>query len=155
MKAEQEFTRLSALKLRTHMTRIRQCLEQMPESSVWGRPNDESNSPANLCLHLAGNLGQLIGHAVGGEADTRRRDEEFSAREGRTSEELLQRLEGAVDRACSVIEGLDEQGLTREVRFRDRDWTVLELVYTCVEHFALHTGQLIYIAKAAGTIRLT
>ena len=39
--------------------------------------------------------------------------------------------------------------------FRGQGRTVLEVVYKAVEHFALHTGQIVYIAKSADTIRLT
>lgn len=150
-----QFSALSTAKLRANMDQIRLCLDQMDEQTVWARPSAGSNSAGNLCLHLAGNLGQLIGHAVGGRADVRDRDGEFAATEGAASAEISKLLRAAVEDACAVIEAIPAGGLDQTVEFRGRAWTVLEVVYKAVEHFALHTGQIIYIAKSADTIRLT
>lgn len=152
---EKHFIGQSAAKLRANMNQIRLCLDGMDAETIRARPNGGSNSAANLCLHLAGNLGQLVGHAVGGQRDERDRDGEFAAMEGLGAEEVSRRLEEAVERACGVIEAIPAGGLDQSVEFRNRTWTVLEVVYKAVEHFALHTGQIIYIAKSAGTIRLT
>jgi hypothetical protein len=153
--AEGEFIALSAAKLRANMDQIRKCLEQMDAQAVWSRPNAGSNSAANLCLHLAGNLGQLIGHAAGGQTDTRDRDGEFAATQGIEPGRIGKILSEAVENACAVIEAMPPGRLDETVEFRGRRWTVLELIYKAVEHFALHTGQIVYIAKSAGTIRLT
>lgn len=153
--AHQQFLALSSDKLQSNMALIRQCLAQMDHQTLWARPNGESNSVANLCLHLAGNLGQLIGHAVAGQADTRQRDAEFSAAGGSDTAQLCSILQDAVDSACAILAGLPAERLDQAVEFRGRQWTVLEVIYKVVGHFALHTGQIIYIAKSAGTIRLS
>lgn len=153
--ASRQFLTLSSEKLQSNMALIRKCLEQMDNQAVWARPNDASNSVANLCLHLAGNLGQLIGHAVAGHADTRQRDAEFSAAAGLDAAQLCAVLQEAVDSACAILAGLPPERLDEAVEFRGRQWTVLEVIYKAVEHFALHTGQIVYIAKSAGTIRLS
>ncbi len=152
---EGQFIAQSTAKLRANMNQIRLCLDQMGTKTIWARPNAESNSAANLCLHLAGNLGQLIGHAAGGQPDTRDRDGEFAAMQGLAAEEVFSLLQEAVERACAVLEAMPPGRLDQSVEFRNRSWTVLEVVYKAVEHFALHTGQIIYIAKSAGTIRQT
>ncbi len=149
-----QFIALSTAKLRANMDQIRRRLDQMDVKTVWARPNAGSNSAANLCLHLGGNLGQLIGHAVGGRADVRDRDGEFAAMEGADAGEISKLLQAAVEDACAVIEAVPAGGLDQTVEFRGRAWTVLEVVYKAVEHFALHTGQIVYIAKSADTIRL-
>jgi hypothetical protein len=46
-----------------------------------------------------------------------------------------------------VIAGLSESDLQREVVIQDRETTVLAAVYHVVEHFAMHTGQIIYLTK--------
>ena len=153
--ASQIFLALSAAKLRSNMALIRRCLEGMDSQSVWARPNPASNSPANLCLHLAGNLGQLIGHAVAGGPDTRSREAEFSTAAGPDAAQLCSILQDAVDLAAATIAGLPAGRLDDSVEFRGRQWTRLEIIYLAVEHFALHTGQLVYIAKSTDTIRLS
>jgi hypothetical protein len=152
--AETELVALSAAKLRANMNQIRLCLVQMDPRTVWDRANAGSNSAANLCLHLAGNLDQFIGHAVDGQADVRDRDSEFAAGQGMEAGQVCSLLQEAVERACAIIEAIPPGRLEQTVEFRGRPWTVLELIYKVVEHFALHTGQIIYIAKSAGTIRL-
>lgn len=150
-----QFLSLSSDKLRSNMDLIRKCLEQMDDQAVWARPNESSNSVANLCMHLAGNLGQLIGHAVAGHEDTRQRDAEFSDLAGPGAAGLRTVLQDAVESACAILAGLPPDTLERPLEFRGRQWTVLEIIYKAVEHFALHTGQIIYVAKSAATIRLS
>ncbi|MBA3972612.1 MAG: hypothetical protein C0504_00170 [Candidatus Solibacter sp.] len=153
--APQLFLALSTAKLRSNMALIRRCLEGMDSQSVWARPNSASNSAANLCLHLAGNLGQLIGHAVAGGPDTRSREAEFSASSGPDAAQLCSILRDAVDSAAAIIAGLPTDRLNDSVEFRGRQWTRLEIIYQAVEHFALHTGQIVYIAKSTDTIPLS
>ena len=76
-----------------YRTKMRRAVEVIPPDAIWARPNDKSNSVGNLLVHLAGNVRQWIVSGVGGEADTRDRQAEFSARSGPPAEELLERLE--------------------------------------------------------------
>jgi uncharacterized damage-inducible protein DinB len=143
------FTRFSVFKLRQCLERIEACLAKLGEDQIWVRPNAACNSAGNLCLHLAGNLRQWILAGVAGQPDTRRRDEEFAAAGGFTREELLSRLRAAVEDAAAVIELLGEARLGETVKPQNYEVTVLEAVYHVVEHFAMHTGQIILLTKAA------
>ncbi len=145
----EEFKRFSAFKLRQCLERIEVCLGQLSEDQIWARPNEASNSCGNLCLHLAGNVRQWILAGVAGEPDLRRRDEEFAARGGVTREQMLARLRSTVEDACAVVGGLSEQRLGETVKPQNYEVTVLEAVYHVVEHFAMHTGQVLLLTKAA------
>lgn len=144
-----EFTRFSTFKLRQCLERIEVCLGKLDDARIWERPNTASNSAGNLCLHLAGNIRQWILSGIAGQPDTRRRGEEFAAQGGFGREELFARLRAAVTEASAVIDSLDEARLGETVRPQGYEVTVLEAVYHVVEHFTMHTGQIILLTKAA------
>jgi len=129
--------------------KIRLALTEMPVERLWERANAASNSPANLLLHLAGNVRQWIVSGVGGAPDTRMRDAEFAAREGAALGELLASLDAACADAVAVLNRLDAAALEETRIIQGRRTTVFAAIYHVVEHFSGHTGQLILMAKAA------
>ena len=129
--------------------KLRKTIATLPPEMLWWRPNEESNSVGNLLMHLEGNLRQWIVGAIGGAADVRNRAGEFAAREGASAEELMRHLETALDEADGVLLKLRPEQLTERRRVQARDVSVLDAVYQVVQHFALHLGQIILIAKAA------
>lgn len=145
---EQLFLEFSAKKLRQLLSRIHVCLEKLSDDQIWLRAGDESNAVGNLCLHLAGNVRQWIMHGVAGQPDLRRRDDEFAARGQVSKLELGQRLNAAVQEACAILEQTPAPDLTRSIRPQNYDVTALEGIYHVVEHFAEHTGQILYATKA-------
>ena len=128
-------------------TKIRLAVEPLDETAIWKRANEESNSIGNLLLHLAGNIRQWIVSGIGGEASDRNRSAEFAATSGYTKSELLSMLGASVKDADDVLAGLTEGDLDRQVTIQGRDTTVLAAVYHVVEHFSMHTGQIIMLAK--------
>src|SRR5262249_27068367 len=105
-----------------------------------------SNSIGNLMLHLAGNIRQWVVSGIGGAPDRRDRDAEFDRRDPLTRAELLATLTAAVAEAdAALAAGAGTLGERRLVQ--GREVTGLELIYHVVEHFAMHTGQILYIAK--------
>jgi uncharacterized damage-inducible protein DinB len=142
------FLEFSARKLRQLLSRIHTCLEKLDETQIWLRAADNSNSIGNLCLHLSGNVRQWILHGIGRQPDHRQRDAEFAARGGVTKDELWQRLSGPVQDAVTVLEHLPPEQLPETVRPQNYEVSTLEAVYHVVEHFAEHTGQILYATKA-------
>ena len=145
---EQLFLTFSVDKLRQLESRIEECLERLSPEQIWWRPSEENNSVANLVLHLTGNVRQWILSSVGGEADTRDRDAEFAPHAEADIPRLRSSLRATVERAVQIIQGLSAERLTQRVRVQGYDESVLGVVYHVVEHFAEHTGQIIYITKA-------
>lgn len=146
--AEHLFLEFSAKKLRQLLSRIHVCLEKLDDERLWLRAGDHSNAVGNLCLHLAGNVRQWIQHGVGGQPDDRQRDAEFAARGQVSREGLWQRLNATVQEACAILEAVPDGELTRVIRPQNYDVTMLEGIYHVVEHFAQHTGQILYATKA-------
>ncbi|HEY2375691.1 MAG TPA: DUF1572 family protein [Gemmatimonadaceae bacterium] len=128
--------------------KLRRTMDTLPPDMLWWRPNEESNSVGNLVMHLDGNVRQWIVGAVGGAADVRNRAGEFATREGATREELMRRIEQTLDEADAVLVKLRPEQLSERRRVQARDVSVLDAVYQVVQHFALHLGQIILVAKA-------
>ena len=142
------FLKLSAYYLREHYgPKIFRCLEEMDEDQIWWRPNAESNSIGNLILHLCGNARQWIISGVGNKTDVRERQQEFDELGPLPVEVLKHKLSTMLEEACAVILNLEEEGLFESRTLQGNEVTVMEAIYHVVEHFSMHTGQIIYITK--------
>jgi uncharacterized damage-inducible protein DinB len=127
--------------------KLRHCVDALPAAALWARPNEGSNSIGNLLVHLAGNVTEWILGGIGGQSFSRHRSFEFTQRKGADASTLLDNLDAVLRQADSVLAGLAAQDLERSIVIQDRDTTVLGAVYHVVEHFAMHTGQIILLTK--------
>ena len=143
----QLFLAYSSNRLQQFSSHIEKCLVQLTDEQVWIRGGENENSVGNLLLHLYGNMRQWIVAGVGGEADTRRRDDEFSERGGLTNRVLTERLLNLVKQATAVIDGVSVQRLSERLVIQGYEVSVLDAIYHVVEHFAMHTGQIIFMTK--------
>jgi uncharacterized damage-inducible protein DinB len=136
-------------------TKLRAAVKALPPDALWWRANASSNSVANLVLHLTGNVRQWIVGGVGGVAVARDRAGEFAARAGGDADELLAGLDAALDEVDDVLSRLTADDLCGRRSIQGRDTTVIDAIYHVVEHFSLHLGQIIVIAKlhAPGAVR--
>lgn len=127
--------------------KLRHCVNALPQSAVWARPNATSNSVGNLLVHLTGNVTEWILGGVGGQTISRNRAAEFAQTEGRDGSRLLDDLETVLQKADGVLADLTAEDLTRSVTIQGRGTTVLSAVYHVVEHFSMHTGQIVLLTK--------
>jgi uncharacterized damage-inducible protein DinB len=141
------FLDCSVRRLRQNLERLDKCLARLTDDQIWCREHESENALGNLLLHLAGNVRQWILCGVGELPDTRDRDSEFNARSGPKKADLLALLRATVEEACGVIEPLTAERLAADVHIQKYDVTVLEAIYHVVEHFAMHTGQVIFATK--------
>jgi uncharacterized damage-inducible protein DinB len=144
---EQIFLKFSAEKLAQLRDRIHDCAGRLSDDQIWMRQTQNENSIGNLVLHLAGNVRQWIGHGVGGRADDRQRDTEFAARGGLDKAALLARLDDSVNNAVAIVTAVSPDQMTREVVIQKYTVTIMEAIYHVVEHFAGHTGQILFATK--------
>jgi uncharacterized damage-inducible protein DinB len=133
--------------LRHHLPRLERAVRLLSDADVWWRPNAASNSAGNLLLHLEGNVRQWIISGLGRAPDHRQRDLEFAERGPLPRRRLLTRLRKTVREACAVIGGLSAADLGQRRTIQGLTVTALEAIHHVVEHFAYHTGQVLYIAK--------
>ena len=132
---------------REYPAKIRLALARLPEEDLWWRPNPGSNAAGNLVLHLAGNVRQWVVSGLGGRDDTRDRAREFSEQAGGSIAEVLGHLEASVTDADAVLGGLDPESLLEPRPIQGLLVTGLEALYHVVEHFSMHTGQIVYLVK--------
>ena len=130
-----------------YLPKIERCLERLTDEQVWWRASDRSNSVGNLLLHLEGNLRQWVVGGVGGTADARVRDREFAERRPLSREMLLAGLRATVEEADDALARLDPDKLVETRRVQGLDVTLLAAVFHAVEHFSMHTGQIILLTK--------
>lgn len=135
--------------------KLRIAVTPLPHEVVWWRANESSNSIGNLLVHLAGNIRQWIVGGVGGVDVQRDRASEFSIRDGGGAEDLIVHLETVTKEADCTLARLIVTDLSREVVIQGRHTTILSAVYHVVEHFSMHTGQILLLAKmhAPGSVK--
>ena len=144
---DRAFLDFSASKLQQLASRIDTCLAQLSDDQVWARGGDHENAAGNLVLHLCGNVRQWIIASIGGEPDARQRDAEFAARGGMSTRDLRERLSSTVAQATAVIERVTAQRLMDRLVIQGYEASVMDAIYHVVEHFAMHTGQIIFVTK--------
>lgn len=130
-----------------YLPKLERCLDALDEDDVWWRPNDASNSIGNLMLHLDGSTRAWVLRVAGGRQVVRDRDAEFSDRGPIAKAALLARLRATLAEVDEVLSALTEQTLLERRDSPQGEVTVLWAVLHAVEHFAMHTGQIIVLTK--------
>lgn len=131
----------------SYLPKIEQCLSRLTDEDIWRRANEASNSVGNLILHLSGNVQQWIVGGVGNLPYHRDRQHEFGERGGIPREELLARLKTTLAQADQVLAEVDPASLLERKEIQGCDVTVMEAILRIVQHFALHTGQIMLLTK--------
>jgi len=147
MSVESLFLQFSVDKLRQLTDRIEVCLQTLTDDRIWARGGENENAIGNLALHLSGNVRQWIVSSLGNNPTPRDRDSEFSARGGSSASELATKLRGTVEQAVKIILAADTEKLTRIYEIQTYRVSGVEVIYHVVEHFAQHTGQIIFATK--------
>jgi uncharacterized damage-inducible protein DinB len=147
MSVESLFLKFSVDKLRQLASRIEFCLEKLNDDQIWARGGQHENAIGNLALHLTGNVRQWIVSTLGNNTFDRDRDGEFAARSGVAAAELSANLREIVEQSSQIISGLSAAQLTRMYEVQNYRVSGVEAVYHVVEHFAEHTGQIIFATK--------
>lgn len=132
---------------RQHLPRIVSCLHLLSDEQIWWRPHPTSNSVGNLALHLAGNVRQWIISGLGGAPDRRDRPREFAEQGPISRRDLIALLKKTIREAVRTIAGESPRDLSRSRKIQGFRVTGLEAIAHVVEHFAYHTGQIIFVTK--------
>ena len=129
------------------LPKIEMALARLSDDQIWWRPNEHSNSIGNLVLHLCGNARQWIVCGVGGAADARNRDAEFAQREVVPRAELRTLLTRTLNDVDETLRGYDANRLLERRTIQGSDVSALEAILHVVEHFSMHTGQILMLTK--------
>ena len=150
----QEFiSEARSLLLTDYLPKIEQCVVLLNDEQIWWRANPESNSIGNLLLHLSGNVRQWI-VGLGGSPDTRDRDAEFAQREIITKDGLINGLRQTLNEADQTLATFDPNRLQERFTIQKADVSALAAIFHVVEHFSMHTGQIILLTKMFAAIDL-
>jgi hypothetical protein len=113
------------------------------------KPEPESNSIYLVMKHMSGNMKSRWTDflTTDGEKEWRNRDSEFEDNNVDLATALTMWKEGW---AClfNALEPLSEADLARIVHIRSEPHSVMEAINRQIAHYAYHTGQIVYIAKA-------
>lgn len=134
--------------------RIIKCIDKINETEMWNAPNENSNSIANIILHLCGNITQYIISALGNKMDNRERDKEFSARGGYNKAELIQILSATVAAANDIIRHISEEALLKKYAVQGFNLTGIGIIIHVTEHYSYHTGQVAFWVKEIKNVDL-
>jgi Protein of unknown function (DUF1572) len=127
--------------------RLKETVASLSEEQIWWRPNESSNSIGNLILHLNGNVRQWLVVSFSRQADERNRPQEFSGRNPISTPVLLDMLGATMAQASEALTRLTDVELLAPYEIQGYKVRGLDAVYQAVEHFGLHYGQILYIAK--------
>lgn len=144
---KKEFIDQSIHRIDENTKRLMACFEELQESETWTRPNESSNSVGNLILHLCGNIRQYAISSLGNAPDVRERDKEFSARDGYSKNELLQKLIVTLEEAKDVMKDVSITELLRKRKVQGSTYSGVGIVIHVTEHYSYHTGQIIFWTK--------
>ena len=132
---------------------INACLDVLSDEQLWWRANEESNSIANLVIHLVGSNHYYLEHLIDGQPLDRDRDGEFGARETLNKAALRSLWEASVARTAGVLSRLDPARLGDIVVAFGKERSIERVLLHVSHHNALHMGQIIIMTKllAGGT----
>ena len=125
---------------------VRQLAAPLSEEEFWRKPLDPGNSVGHLVLHLTGNLEWMVGAKLGSTGYVRDREREFTETAVPAKAVALAKLDEAVATFRRVVESLDAARLAAP-HPEARLGLVLPALVHLVGHFAIHRGQMTYIAR--------
>src|SRR5215813_5499906 len=134
-----------ALLVGDYLPKIERCVTLLNDEQIWWRANAASNSIGNLLLHLSGNVRQWIVVGLGGAVDERDRDAEFAQRDIIARDELLTHLRETLREAEETLVRFDDERLLDKFTIQGLETSALAAIMHVVEHFSMHTGQIILL----------
>lgn len=139
--------------LRVRITRvfpaqIRAAVESVSEEQFWWRPNESSNSIANIVIHLTGSLNHFLNRNLGGLDYTRDRPAEFANRTNAPKAEVMAAFDEMIANAEKTFDGLTPERLADPSPEPKLNANIFEDLLGIAVHIANHAGQIVWITKA-------
>ena len=145
----QEFLRSSLRRFAELKKLGDRALERLDEGDLQFAPDPESNSPAVIVQHVAGNMISRWTDflTTDGEKPDRNRDGEFVLSDSTARDELHGRWEAGWNRLFDTVGALTTADLDRTVTIRGETLSVMDAIQRQLTHYGQHVGQIVYIAK--------
>lgn len=124
-------------------------LAQIDEAQFFHLLDPETNPPALIVKHLAGNLRSRWSDflTTDGEKPDRRRDREFELEPEDTRESLMRRWEDGWAILLAELELLSAADMTKVVTIRCEPHTVTKAIVRQLAHYGYHAGQIVQLCK--------
>ena len=121
---------------------------QVRDADLFYSPNEVSNSIAILVQHMSGNMVSRWSDFLtsDGEKPNRARDTEFEI-VLKTRADLMQVWEQGWKVLFNTLESLSGKDMLRLVYIRGEAHTAMKAMLRQIEHYAQHSGQVVYLAK--------
>jgi len=134
--------------LRMYKSLGERAMAQVSDEQLQTALDGEANSIAVLVKHLAGNMRSRWTDFLtsDGEKPDRNRDSEFEAPPA-TRSALVELWESGWRCLFTALEPLQDSDLVRTVYIRGEPHSVMQAINRQVAHYALHIGQIIFLAK--------
>jgi hypothetical protein len=148
MSIETHFLESVARRMREYKRMGEGAMAQLQDHEFNWRPNEASNSVAQLVAHLSGNMRSRWTNFLheDGEKSWRNRDQEF-ANQPKSREKILADWEAGWEVFLGAIEPLAPADLLRTITIRSEPLSVLDAITRQVAHYSTHVGQILYLAK--------
>ena len=141
---ELEFLSIVADLVERYRVSVREDLEAVPEARLWERPIPETVSPANLTLHLVGNLRHFFGHLLYGSGYARDRDREFASEPWASKADVLAMWDEACVETQTAVLAMEPRALVGPAPVEG--WpggaTVQAYMLRLLTHLTYHAGQI-------------
>jgi uncharacterized damage-inducible protein DinB len=123
-------------------------IAQVEAEALSRRPAGEGNSVAMIVWHVAGNLRSRFTDLLttDGEKPWRDRESEFVAR-AVTPAEVLARWEEGWGVLQAALAALSDEDLSRTVRIRQQELSMLDALHRSLGHTSYHVGQIVFLAR--------
>jgi len=155
------FIKESIKSLDTQLDIIQTCISRLADDDIWKKFRQETNSIGNLCLHLAGSEYAFIVSIIGGKPFIRQRSKEFTDNRVMNADQLIENLILTRQQSKEVIGNFDFNDLEKSIQMPSTTSTLipepskiqscLSVILYAVEHYAYHTGQIVYMTKLLQT----
>lgn len=122
-------------------------IRDLSDQELWIQPNEQTNSIANLILHLCGNIHQYVISGLGRAADMRVRQEEFDSRDIIEKRLLFKKILDTVNRAKQLISNSSAADLLAYFKIQAYELSGVGIIVHVVEHLSYHTGQIALMTK--------
>ena len=138
--------------LRSEYRRLKRLAEralaQVSDADFFRSLGPESNSPAILVKHMAGNMRSRWRDflTTDGEKPDRNRDTEFVIGDEDTREALMERWQDAWALTLGELDDLTDAHLSTSVTIRGEPFTVSRAIARQFSHYAYHVGQIVQLA---------
>ncbi|MBX9734994.1 MAG: DUF1572 domain-containing protein [Chitinophagaceae bacterium] len=135
-----------------NFTKLHKCITLLTNEQIWFRPTSNINSIGNIVLHLCGNISEWILNAIDGQTLIRKRNEEFTANNSYSKQELLELLSIKKAQVVDVLKKVNTSELLRIRKVQVYDATGTSVLLHVTEHFSYHVGQVAYQTKILNNI---